>query len=372
MAVSNRMRTGQPGRVAGFVRGPQGMAQVEEHERQIAERRNKPFAPDRLWMKPGETKTIIFLDDWFAAESDADAENSGVIVTEHTLEDPATGKRTRNEICLQSVGRNCPHCQGGDTPHMRFISTCYEVGAWTSTKTGETRPGSRRLLAITQNNRDQWLQLQRIAKNNGHTMRGMWIILKRGVEPTSFATGIIQANDEGRLFSLVDEDTMAHHYGHAARYSQRDPSKVVAEANEDLMPVDYVSIFSVEEGAAQPAVARGNAAPPRGLPPALPGSRQEAHSVLDEDDDELPGIEPARPLPPPGASRPALPPGSAGPPTSAPRAAQRPAIGPPPANPTAAPAPRSAPAPRPQEAPQQQAEAPPAVAKRTRRGQAAF
>lgn len=290
MPLPIRTRTGSQQRgtavktITAIKSGADALREIEEQEAKQEARRVGGYLPHRFWMPKNSERTIIILDDWFLAENEND--QGGALVVEHDLVDPQTGKRTLHEVCLTSVGRPCPYCQGGEKVSRRFMLTVYEAHEWESKKTREVHPGSRRLMAIPSGARSTYLRLQAAARKAGHTMRGMTLVMERGSEDTSYSIGEPVILDDGKLYYMMSEDEMIQEYGNEAQYSAQDPSKVIKRQDEDITPVDYQKAFSVPDIGSIPSStppARG------GVPRALPGSRAEAKEFLaDDGDDDIP------------------------------------------------------------------------------------
>lgn len=307
--------------VAAFRSGRAALEDLEKDEQKREQRRAAGYVPSRFWLPKGESRYIILLDDYFVAEEDG--QQSGVLVAEHDLVDSATGKRTNREICLQSVGMECPHCRSGEKVSKRFIMSCYEINEWTD-KNGNTHPGGRRMLAIPANAKNIWLTLQEAANRGGHTMRGMLLLMQRGTDDTSFSIGEPTMQDNNSLFDMLEWADVVAEYGNPAIMSTTQAGKVIKRENEDLEPIDYVRVFSViQQDSTPPPVARSSS----GVPRSLPGSRQHTESALREDDDadeipmnfEAPQQEEAQA--PPRRVPPRQAPQQAGPQRPAPRAA---------------------------------------------------
>lgn len=331
--------------VAAFRSGRAALEDLERDEQKREQKRALGYVPSRFWLPKGESRYIIILDDYFVAEEDG--QQSGVLVAEHDLVDSATGKRTNREVCLQSVGMDCPHCRSGEKVSKRFIMSCYEINEWTD-KNGNTHPGGRRMLAIPANAKNIWLSLQDAATRAGHTMRGMLLLMQRGTEDTSFSIGEPIMQENNSLFDMLDWNDVVAEYGNPAVMSTTQAGKVIKKENEDLDPIDYVRVFSVvQQDTTPPPVARASS----GVPRSLPGSREHVQQALKEDDeDEIPmnfessTDEEAQPEQPQAPQR-RLPPRQApAAQRSAPPAAQRPAPRAPAKPPTRIPAKPQAPA----------------------------
>jgi hypothetical protein len=268
--------------VSAFRTGRAALEDLERDEQKREQRRAMGYVPSRFWLPKGEQRYIIFLDDYFVAEEEG--QSGGILIAEHDLVDNATGKRTMREICLQSVGMECPHCRTGEKVSKRFIVSCYEINEWTD-KNGNVHPGGRRLLAIPPNAKNIWLSLQDAAVRAGHTMRGMLLLMQRGTEDTSFSIGEPIMQDNNSLFDMLDWDEVVAAYGNPAVMSTTQQGKVVKRENEDLEPVDYERVFSVVQQDTAPASVPRAAS---GVPRSLPGSREHTAQALQEDEDEIP------------------------------------------------------------------------------------
>jgi hypothetical protein len=264
--------------VSAGISGPAALRIAEEEERKQQARREAGHLPYRFWLPKGEGKGVILLDDWFIAP---DEESQGsILITEHDLIDPQTSKRNLREICLASVGQHCPYCQAGERSSRRFLMTVYEIGEWTSNKDGRLHKGSRRIMAVPVGMRNTFLQLQAACERNQHTMRGMYLFMQRGTDDKSAAIGEPVMLDNNQIFEMLDWNEVEAEYGNEPLMSTQNPGKVVKPANEDLTPVDYCKAFAVPVADEERPAARG------GVPKALPGSRREQEAVLAEDDDD--------------------------------------------------------------------------------------
>lgn len=266
--------------------GSKAMEVTEQEEARREQRRAIGFIPSHFWLPPGKNREIIILDNWFIHDTPGEG---GVLIKEHKIR-MQDGNAPLYELCHAVIpGRHCPWCAQGNTAQMRFILTVYEIGEWTSEKTGITHQGSRRVLAIPMGMRATFLGLQQTAEAQGHTMRGMVLNMLRGMGETDYAIGEPQLYpDTGRLYDIIDEDTMINDYGNDELRSTQDPSRVVKQQDEDIMPLDYARVFALPVEVRQPV----NQSRRSALPPALPGSTREAREVLQQngaaqDDDQI-------------------------------------------------------------------------------------
>lgn len=242
--MSARTRTqGTPAPATGgwIKTGGAARAALEKAEKEAAERRERGFMPLRFWLPQGEECEVIILDDAFVADEPG---KGGALIREHNLKD-SEGKWGNFESCCADFAP-CALCDKAGSDGFGVSTTVVMLTAlvlkpWKSKKTGEEHAYSRMLLPVKLGQKEKFLELQRHAEREQGTMRGLYLVLKRGTGDQTVATGEPVMLDNGKLYDLVSEEELVRDYGHPPVKNRE--GKVIKEANADLEPYDYEELF---------------------------------------------------------------------------------------------------------------------------------
>lgn len=239
--ATRRTQQAAPPKSGWIKSGTDALAAMAKAEEEAKLKREKGFMPFRLWLKKGEEVEIIILDEAFVSDEPG---KGGALIREHNLKD-STGKWGNFESCCADFA-NCPLCDKagsdgfGASTHV-VLMTVLVLREWTSTKTGEKHAYSRMLLPIKMGQKEKFLELQKHAFREQGSMRGLYLVMKRGMDDQSVSTGEPIMLDNGKLYDLIDEDELVKDYGHPAVKSRE--GKVIKQANGDLQPLDYAEMF---------------------------------------------------------------------------------------------------------------------------------
>ena len=201
------------------------------------ERNNQPrsgkstFAPLRFYVKAGDTTDIVILDD---------SMESGLAFYEHNLQD-GEGRWSIYEPCLKDLGVACPMCVEKASSYVLFLS-CIALKPYT-TKKGTVVPHSKMLLQIRITQFDMFRQLEESAKNEGKSLRGMVLSMKRSkTDSKAPRIGEPAIGKGGKVYDIISEEEILSLFGHDALTSQ-DGAITYREENEDTQPYDYDAVF---------------------------------------------------------------------------------------------------------------------------------
>jgi hypothetical protein len=97
------------------------------------------------------------------------------------------------------------------------------------------------LMPVKLSQKDLFLQLQAHGVREQGSMRGMYLVMRRGTGDQSVSTGEPAMLDNGKLYDFVSEDEMLAEYGHPAVKNRE--GKIIKPANADLEPFDYDELF---------------------------------------------------------------------------------------------------------------------------------
>lgn len=181
----------------------------------------------RFFVGKGEEKEIIILDKNIRA---------GLGITQHRL----AGKRghfNRFEPCIGNDD-NCPLCKAEIKDTYFVMLTVLDLTGYKNRK-GKKIPYDRKLLAITSNQLEQFTDLE---EANGGSLRGMYLVMKRGQSDTSYGNGEPKPQKEagGKSFQIYSEKELKANYGNEEK---RKDGKVVKVENEDITPFNYKKLF---------------------------------------------------------------------------------------------------------------------------------
>lgn len=227
---------------SGWVKtGTAALDALNKAEKENAERKERGYMPLRMWVPRNEEVEIIILDEAFVSDEPG---VGGALIREHNLKD-SEGKWGNFESCCADFA-NCPLCdkagsEGFGASTFVVMLTCLVLKEWTNKKTGEVHAYSRMLLPIKLGQKEKFLELQKHALREQGSMRGLYLVMKRGAGDQSVSTGEPVMLDNGKLYDLIDEDTLVKDYGHPPVKNRE--GKVIKPANGDLEPFDYGQLF---------------------------------------------------------------------------------------------------------------------------------
>jgi hypothetical protein len=92
--------------------------------------------------------------------------------------------------------------------------TVLALRPWVNKKTGEEHAYSRMLLPIKLSQKERFLDLQKAAFRECGTMRGMYLVMRRGAGDQSVAIGEPVMLENGKLFDMIPEADLIKEYGH--------------------------------------------------------------------------------------------------------------------------------------------------------------
>ena len=250
----------------------------------------------RFYVPKGEETEIIILDKSL---------DDCVALYEHNLQGP-DGKWSVYEPCLKDFG-HCPICATGSSSYYGLQMSVLVLRAF-RTKNGKDIPWSKMLMTVKVGGFDTFRRLEAAAIKECGTMRGMYLVMGRSATNDKAAKiGDPVMQEGGKLYEMLDEDTLDADYGHDAVLGQ--DKKVLRPANFDITPFDYRVLFPMPE---LPAESGGRSAPS--------GSQAEANKAFEED--SLPDVpNPSSRRTRPGTAAPSAP--AAEPAAEAPRRRRR-------------------------------------------------
>jgi hypothetical protein len=214
---------------------------LSQAEAEIQNRKERGYMPLRFWVPRNEEIEIIILDDAFVSD---EAGKGGALIREHNLKGP-DGKWSLNESCCADFAP-CALCDKAGTDgygpayHVVMMSALV-LKPWVNKKTGEEHAYSRMLLPIKLGQKERFLDLQKAAFRECGTMRGMYLVMRRGSGEQAVAIGEPVMLENGKLYDMIPEDELVKEYGHPP-VKNRD-GKIIKPANGDLQPFDYAELF---------------------------------------------------------------------------------------------------------------------------------
>lgn len=244
----------------------------DEEDKRIEKKMAGGYMPLRVWQKKGESLDMIVLDK---------SMEDGFAIREHNIQG-SDGKWGNHERCLADSGEVCPVCKKfGEDSYLILFLTVLVLKEWTSKKTGEKHEYSKMLLPLKRGQFKAFRKLEQIALKKHGTMRGMYLVLERGEDAQSVATGEPVPLDDGSAFDMYSEKDLAKEFGH--KEVKNREGKVIKKANEDLEVFDYAKLFP-EPSAKELRERYGMAAEPGSLD-------EKAEQFKENDDDDNTGAE---------------------------------------------------------------------------------
>jgi hypothetical protein len=227
---------------SGWVKtGAAALEALSQAQKDNEDKRSKGYMPLRMFVPRNQEIEVIILDEAFVSDEPG---VGGALIREHNLKD-SNGKWTHHESCCIDFA-NCALCDKagadgfGPSTHVVML-TALVLKPWTNKKTGENHAYSRMLLPIKLGQKERYLELQKHAMREQGSMRGLYMVLRRGDGDQSVATGEPIMLDNGKLYDLIGEDELLKDYGHPPVKNRE--GKVIKPANGDLEPFNYAELF---------------------------------------------------------------------------------------------------------------------------------
>lgn len=202
-----------------FHRGSEAMDKVDEELEQQKVRKDEAMKnagkPLRFFMKPGETKEIVILDD-----------KPDFFLYEHTIKDPRTGKWGLNLPCIKEFD-NCPVCEEVKESIYTMFLSILDLTGFEDSK-GNWREFSRKLLCVKPSQQKKYLR--RFHKEG--TLRGAIFEVTRDGDMDATIGNDIE------FIEFMDEEELANDY--INEWKDRDGKNHVDNHGE---VIDYESLF---------------------------------------------------------------------------------------------------------------------------------
>lgn len=221
----------------------------------------------RHWMKEGEEKQVIFLDDQIL---------SGVNLQEHQLK---LNNSWRNWFTCIGEEETCPICASGTRPYWVAYFTVLVLDAYE--KDGEMRD-ARNLIGVKWGAWPTFKKVMQMATKEHGQLRGVSMLLSRETSDDAAIGSPIEFEDEGRRWTFFDEEDLAEL---AAPEIKNQQGKMVAPAGQNILPMDYSLVFPYPEVADLRAVVGGR-----------PVAGEDAGSDWEREEEEKSRSGPRRPL----------------------------------------------------------------------------
>jgi len=249
---SSESRKKKSGRL--FHRGSEAMDRVDDELAQQKVRKEeamkKAGQPLRFFMKPGETKEIVILDD-----------KPDFFMYEHTIKDPRSGKWGLNLPCIKEHD-NCPVCEEVKESIYTMFLSVLDLTGFEDSK-GNWHEFSRKLLCVKPSQQKKYIR--KYTKEG--TLRGAIFEVTRD--------GDMDANigNDIEFMEFMDEEELINDY--ISEWKDRDGKKHVENHGE---VIDYEDLFDEPTAESLRAIVGGKA------PPGS-GSRRQREKELDNSDD---------------------------------------------------------------------------------------
>lgn len=236
-----------------FHRGSEAIDRVEDELAQQKARKEqamkKAGEPLRFFMKPGETKEIVVLDD-----------KPDFFMYEHTIKDPRTGRYGLNLPCIKEYD-NCPVCERmKESTYIMFLSVLDLTGY--EDRKNVWHEFSRKLLPVKPSQQKKYIR--RYQKEG--TLRGAIFEVTRD--------GDMDANigNDIEFIEFMDEEELINDY--ISEWTDRDNKKHVENHGEVII---YEDLFEEPTVESLRAIVGGE---------ATPGSRDQVERDLDSRNDD--------------------------------------------------------------------------------------
>lgn len=235
-----------------YTSGDEGMRRTEEELQKQKERResakNGVFQPFRFFLKAGETKEAIIVDD-----------KPNFFMWEHSARNPRTGKFDIRTGCIKEY-ETCPACEKwGESAWVMYL-TIIDLTEYKDRK-GVTHEFSRKLLVVKTSQQKKFIR--RYEKDG--TLRGALFSFTRDSE-NSAAIG-----NDIEFIEFVDEEELE---GYVTVRKGDDGKRIEEKCYESY---DYTAI--VEEPTAESLLKLTGGEP-------TPGSRAQRRRDLGDDDND--------------------------------------------------------------------------------------
>jgi hypothetical protein len=221
--------------------GASAMEALSKAEQEQQTRKDRGYMPLRFWVPRNEEIEIVLLDTAFVSDEPG---VGGALIREHNLKGP-DGKWSLYESCCADFAP-CALCDKAGTDgygpaYHVVMMTALVLKPWTNKKTGEEHAYSRMLLPIKLGQKERFLDLQKAASRECGTMRGMYLVMRRGSGDQAVAIGEPVMLENGKLFDMIPESELIKEYGHPPIKNRE--GKIIKPANGDLEPFNYAELF---------------------------------------------------------------------------------------------------------------------------------
>ena len=202
-------------------------AKADAQSKKMDAEKRKAGTAFRFFVPKGEEKEIIILDS---------SVRKGLGATQHRLKDKK-GHWNRYEPCI-GADDSCPLCRAEIKASYTVMLTVLDLSGYTDKKGNEV-PYSKRLLPITSNQLEVFLDLE---EANGGSLRGMYLVMKRGSADTSYSIGDPKTLKGGKTFQVYSEEELEEEFGNPAKKDKKT-QEIVKAKNADITPFDYKKLF---------------------------------------------------------------------------------------------------------------------------------
>lgn len=198
----------------------------------VSKKSSSGFMPWRFWQKRGEKCDVTFLDESI---------EDGFARYEHNLKG-ADGKWGNIVPCIKTES-DCPVCKEHGASTLVLYLSVLVHRPFVSKKTGETKEHTKMFLCIKRGQLEDFLRVEKIAKKNHKTLKGVTVTLSRDNEPTSFSTGMpVPSEETGNILSdYYNEADLCEAFGHPEIKTKE--GTVIKAEDEDTKPYDYMALM---------------------------------------------------------------------------------------------------------------------------------
>lgn len=184
----------------------------------------------RFWLKPGEERDIIFLDE---------ALEKGRAFWEHNLE--IGGKFGNYEMCTKELGAGqCPICKQSGPSYLVLNVSILDTTGYESRKRGHVDQ-EKVLLCLRRTQFEQFKKVAEDAIEQHGTLRGVKIRLARGKDAKSARIGEPVMIGRNKMYEFLTEKELDRLHGHDA--VKGADKKIIRPENFDITPFDYDTMF---------------------------------------------------------------------------------------------------------------------------------
>lgn len=194
--------------------GEAGFARGRSEQKRYNERRARGNIPFRLWLKPGEERKYIILDD------------QPTFFYEHNWQG-ASGKFDQYARCIQDTNESCPLCKElGKEGYYVMMLTVLDINTYTD-KQGKRHTASRKLLPVKTGMQPKFQR--KVYDKYNKSMRGVRVIATRDGDKDANIGNDIET--EGKM-------SEAQLNAFAKKHKLKP---------EELQPIDYAKAFPVDD-----------------------------------------------------------------------------------------------------------------------------